>query len=132
MKIPKLLIAVIFALIIFLRFVFDDNSELMIMVTVFNIVATLIVLLDIADGAKEAIVQKIEKTCAAPSISVREKKRFKKLFWSILSVGVLLFVGLALKFCCSSLGNDVLSMGSLGISLLNDEIIQICKNLYKV
>ena len=132
MKIPKLLVAVIFTLIILLRIAFRNSGELMLFVTAFNIVAALIVLLDIADGAKEAIVQKIEETCAAPSISSREKKRFKRSFSSILSLGVLLFVVLALKFCCTSLGNDVLSMVSLGLSLLNDEIIRFFKNLYKV
>lgn len=132
MKIPKILIAAVFAMIIFLRCVFEKSSELMIMVTVFNVVAALIVLLDIAGGVKEVIIQKIETTCAAPSIATREKKKFIKLFWGILIIGVVLFIGLALKFCCSSLGNDILSMGSLGLSLLNDGIIQLCKNLYKV
>lgn len=132
MKIPRILIVAIFGLLIFLRFVFEGNSDLVVLITVFNIVATLMVLLDIAAGIREAIIGKIKKTCAAQTISVREQKKFKKIFDCSLGIGVILFIGLTLIFCRSNLGNDVLSMASLGLSLLTDGIVQFCKNLYKI
>jgi len=131
MKIPKILIAAIFGLLIFLRFVFEDNSDLVVLVTIFNIVAALIVLLDISAGIRDAIIEKIKDSCAARTISAREQRKFKKIFDCSLGVGVILFIGLTLIFCRSNLGNDVLSMASLGLSLLIDEIVQLCKNLYK-
>lgn len=132
MKIPKTLIFAIFIIIVFLRCVLDHSDDLMLIVTSFNVVAALIVLLEIAAGAKSAILQKIESTCAATTIAVREKKKFKRVFAWALTIGVVLFVGLTLLFCRSSLANDIISMASLGLSLLNDEIILGCKNLYKV
>ena len=132
MKIPKILIAAIFGLLIFLRVVFEGNSDLVLLVTVFNIVAALIVLLDIAAGIREAIIQKIKETCAVQTISIREQRKFKKIFGCSLVVGVILFIGFTLMFCRSNLGNDVLSMASLGLSLIMDEIVRLGKNLYRI
>lgn len=132
MRVPKILIAVIISLLIFLRLILKDSSEIMTMVTVFNIVATLFVILEIAEGAKNAIVAKIERTCAAQSISMREKKRFLNLFWIVLLVIVVLFIGVTLRFFCTSIANDILSIGALGLSLLIDEIVMLFEKLYKV
>lgn len=125
-------VGIIVALVIFLRILLNTNEYLNYIVAAINIVALMFVLLSILINTKRKIKKRIDKTHAPKEFKTREKK---KLFLR-LQVPVLGFAVIALSvymiFFCGALGNDIIALISLGLSVADDEITYEVAKRFKI
>ena len=103
-KISILVITI--AIIILLRCIFDSNENIIYIVVGINIVAIVFVLYEI------------------------KNTQLKIWGWTIaFSAVVIVWYFL---YACSGLGNDIISILALGISVLDDEIIKKITEIYRI
>lgn len=132
MKKPRIVLAFAFGFLIAIRIFFQNSEHLTTIVAMINTIALFVVLFDIAERIKEKILRKITTMCAAKSIALREKNTFTRLFYFIIIIFGILFVILYFIFGLTNLGNDIISISALAISILSDEIITLGTYLYRV
>lgn len=132
MKKPRIALAFAFAFLIILRVVTDKYSELTMIVAMINIGALFVVLFDVAEKLKESVLQKIGASIEAQAIADREKAHFSPWFYGILITFCALFTIVYLSAWCCGLGNDLISIIALAISVLDNEIVALGTFLYKV
>ncbi len=115
-----------------LRTIFDTNPKLIYIVAGINIVAIVFVIYTIIEKTVCNVIKRIQESGIPEQIMSREiaGAQYRIWFWSIV-VSVVLIV-LYLLYWCSNLGNDIISILALGISVLDDEIVQIIADNYKV
>lgn len=132
MKRPKIVLAFVFGFLIAFRCLVDKFDNLVVVVAMINIIALFVVIFDSAEELKIQIQRKIISGCASKQIALREKKKFTVLFYSILSSLCVVFVILYFTSWCSYLGNDIISIVALAISILSQDIIALVTNLYRM
>ena len=117
-------LSIAIAIIIFLRCIFDGNDNIIYIVAGINIVAIIFVVYTIID--------KIKKSKVPEQIINREitSAQVKIWGWSI-AIGVIVILVYFWKWC-SGLGNDIISILALGISILDDEIVKEITDNYKI
>ena len=124
-KISILVITI--AIIILLRCIFDSNENIIYIVAGINIVAIVFVLYTIIEKILDDIIDRIKKSEVPLQIIKRE---IKKWGWTIaFSAVVIVWYFL---YACSGLGNDIISILALGISVLDDEIIKKITEIYRI
>ncbi len=126
------ILSVVIAIVILLRCIFDGNENLLYIVAGINIVAIVFVLYTIIEKTVDGITNNIRESNAPKQIIVREVKtvRFKMWGWSI---GVSIIAVIAyLSLWCSNLGNDIISILALGLSILDDEMVKGITENYKI
>lgn len=125
-------LSVVIAIIILIRYIFDSNEKLLYIVAGINIVAIVFVLYTIVEKTINKINKKIKESNVPEQIIKRELKntQFKIWGWSILVITILISV--YFRCWCSSLGNDIISILALGISILDDEIVKKIVDNYKI
>lgn len=97
-----------------------------------NIIALFVVLFDVAEKLKGSILSKLTRAIESKKIAHREATRFPIAFYLILIASCALFAYLYIAFWCCGLGNDIISIVALAISILDDEIVALGTFLYKV
>lgn len=129
-KLSVLSIAI--AIIILIRCVFDSNDDLVYIVAGINIVAIEFVIYTIIEKIVENITQKIKESNVPKQIINREITSIRFKIWG-MSFGInLILIILYLLYLCSGLGNDILSILALGISVSDDEIVGKIAETYKI
>lgn len=126
------ILSVVIAIVILLRCIFDSNENLLYIVAGINIIAIAFVLYTIIEKTVNGIANNIRESNVPKQIIVREEKiiRFKMWGWSI---GVSIIAVIAyLSFWCSNLGNDIISILALGLSILDDEIVKKITENYRI
>lgn len=125
-------LSVVIAIIIGLRCMLDGNNKLVFIVAGINIVAMAFVLYTIIEKIVGNITDKIKKSNVPEQIIIREIKSTRFKIWGV-SIGVsVVAIVLYLLCCCSGLGNDIISILALGISILDDEIVMKVSENYKI
>lgn len=125
-------LSVVIAIIILIRCIFNSNENIIYIVAGINIVALVFVIYTIVEKILDNINDKIKESGVPLRIIKREIKstRLKIWCWSI-AVSVVV-IALYLGQWCSSLGNDIISILALGISVLDDEIVRKVTDNYKI
>lgn len=125
-------LSVVIAIIILIRCIFNSNENIIYIVAGINIVALVFVIYTIVEKILDNINDKIKESGVLLQIIKREIKstRLKIWGWSI-AVSVVV-IALYLGQWCSSLGNDIISILALGISVLDDEIVRKVTDNYKI
>ncbi len=125
-------LSVVIAIIIGLRCMLDGNNKLVFIVAGINIVAMAFVLYTIIEKIVGNITDKIKKSNVPEQIIIREIKSTRFKIWGV-SIGVsVVAIVLYLLCCCSGLGNDIISILALGISILDDVIVMKVSENYKI
>lgn len=125
-------LSVVIAIIIGLRCMLDGNNKLVFIVAGINIVAMAFVLYTIIEKIVGNITDKIKKSNVPEQIIIREIKCTRFKIWGV-SIGVsVVAIVLYLLCCCSGLGNDIISILALGISILDDVIVMKVSENYKI
>lgn len=124
-------IAIITLILIVLRCMVETNPQCVLIVSVINITALLVVVYLIAEQIKAGIEESIKELHIPEQIEKREIRRIKKrteltiyVPFALISMGYLLFLS-------SGLGNDIISIIALGLSLCNNHIVSIAVSLYR-
>lgn len=125
-------LSIAIAIIIFLRCILDGNDNIIYIVAGINIVAIIFVVYTIIEKILNNIIDKIKKSKVPEQIINREiaSAQVKIWGWSI-AIGVIVILVYFWKWC-SGLGNDIISILALGISILDDEIVKEITDNYKI
>lgn len=114
---------ILMLILIILRFLFNDNPQLIAVVASINLAALLIVLFSLTTRIKERGIKKIERMGTVKHFVSRSCKQFRLL----IDCGIYIPYGVAsiiylLCFKCE-LGNDVISIIALCLSLSDEYIV---------
>ena len=125
-------LSIAIAIIIFLRCILNDNDNIIYIVAGINVVAIIFVVYTIIEKILNNIIDKIKKSKVPEQILNREiaSTQVKIWGWSIV-IGVIVILVSFWKWC-SGLGNDIISILALGISVLDDEIVKKITDNYKI
>ena len=118
-------------LLLLFRIILNKNAQLVYVVSVINLIALLIVVFSISKSIKAGVSTTIHNSGVPQEIIDREiKETFHKLDLLIylpLAIIVLLY----LVFLSSQLGNDIIAIVALGLSVSDSYIADIVINSYK-
>lgn len=124
-------ISIVIGIIIFIRCIFDNDENIIYIIGGINIVAIVYVVCTIIEKILNGIISKIDESGDPRQIRKRETRKIKIMIWSVCTVLGALIIGIYFSVMCSSLGNDIISILALGISVLDDDIvknaIEICR-----
>ena len=125
-------LSLVMALIIGLRCVFDKNERLIYIVAVINVVAIVYVLFTILDNIANRLVDKVIVSNVPQQILKREKRSIRIKVWAWgCSINLILIIAY-FWFWCSNLGNDIISIIALGISIMDDDIVKLVIENYRL
>lgn len=115
------ILSIVITIVIFLRCIFDSNENLLYIVAGINVVVSAFVLYTIFEKIVNGITNKIKESNVPKQIIAREVKivRFKMWGWGI-GISVIVFI-VYFSFLCSNLGNDIIAILTLGLSILDNE-----------
>lgn len=123
---------IITVLLIAFRYLLNDSDRLVFANALVNVVAILLVFISITEQIIEKVHNRIDNTRIPKEIKLREKKCAKIYtricfysFYAIIIVAYLLFL-------VSELGNDIVSITSLGLSLIDKSIANGIANCIKL
>lgn len=132
MNAHKLILIFVFGFLIVCRCYVENISNSLVFVAMINVIALLVVFFQIADGLKKKTEKRIDTVCLSKGIAAREKKTFHKRFYvGLIIVNLALILFYFFVIGCSNVGNDILSILALALSLLDDEIVDTIE-IYKV
>lgn len=120
---------IVTVILVVFRVLLNNNSQLVFVVASINLVALLVVVFAITNQAKEKITEKITLSGVPKDIRIREKKRLCRCVdcWTYIPLTII-YIGYL--FCFSSeLGNDIISIVALGLSLSDSFIADAVANL---
>ncbi len=110
----------------------NDSDRLVFANALVNVVAILLVFLSITEQIIEKIYNRMDNMGIPDEIKLREKKR-KKICTRIFSYSFYaIIVAVYLFFLVSELGNDIVSITSLGLSLIDKSIANSIANCIKL
>lgn len=126
------ILSIVIGIVIMLRCIFDNNVNLVYIVAGINITAIVFVIYTIVEKGVESIKRKVENTNVPIEIRSREIRAIRFKVFGICGTVSFVVIALYLLLWCSNLGNDVISILALGISILDDEITKIITDNYKI
>ena len=129
-KISILVITI--SIIILLRCIFDSNENIIYIVVGINIVAIVFVLYTIIEKILDDIIDRIKKSEVPLQIIKREIKNTQLKIWGWTIAFSAVVIVWYFLYACSGLGNDIISILALGISVLDDEIIKKITEIYRI
>ena len=117
-------------LLIAIRWILNDISSLVLVNAFINVAALLFVFFTITETAIIETHTRIENTAAPNDIVIREKKRTKNIIYFISYSIYVLIATVYLIWGACEMGNDIISIASLGLSLISQDIATcIAKNI---
>lgn len=97
-----------------------------------NIVAIVFVLYTIIEKILDDIIDRIKKSEVPLQIIKREIKNTQLKIWGWTIAFSAVVIVWYFLYACSGLGNDIISILALGISVLDDEIIKKITEIYRI
>ena len=126
------ILVITIAIIILLRCIFDSNENIIYIVVGINIVAIVFVLYTIIEKILDDIIDRIKKSEVPLQIIKREIKNTQLKIWGWTIAFSAVVIVWYFLYACSGLGNDIISILALGISVLDDEIIKKITEIYRI
>lgn len=127
-NIPILSFTIILAIVI--RCIFSASPNLTYLVAAINIIAILFVVFTIVYDIIYNVQERIKESGVPKQIQTREMKKLSSKIYLFSIVITVTLTVLYFFLWCSSLGNDVISILALGLSILDDEIVDnISRNI---
>lgn len=120
-----------FIFLIFLRIFLDSSEKLVAIVAMINCVAFAVVMFDVLDRLKAEIINKIQNSTAAKTITQREIFSFSRKYYIFVLIVFIPLLILYVLCWCSSISNDIVSIVALAVSVLDDEIVSLGKSVYR-
>lgn len=114
--------------LILVRIMMNKIAEVVLVVAIINIVALLGVILIVVRKIVSRVQNAIEDSGVPIEIQNREKNDAIRKFEGTVYASLLLFVVIYLIFWKSGLGNDIISIVSLGLSLTDVTVVDIVSN----
>lgn len=127
-----LLLSIAVGFIIFIRTILNSSDNLVYIVAVINIISIMFVICTIIDKIISIITDKIKQTKAPTQIIKREVKNIRFKIWGLSIISIIFVTIFYLTYLCSSLGNDIISILALGLSILDSEIAKGIAEIYKI
>ena len=118
--------------LIAIRCITDNHPDIVFIVSLINLGALLAVIYLITEQVINKVIDRISKSNAPQQIIEREQKD-KKI--TINLIAYIIFIAFALVYLLwfkSSLGNDIISIVALGLSLIDTYLINIISNSIKI
>lgn len=121
---------IITVILIVFRILLNNNSQLILVVASINLVALLVVVFSITVQTKDKITEKITQSGVPKDIRKREKKHLFRSVDCWTYIPLTIFYIDYLVYFCSELGNDIMAIIALGLSLsdslIADAIASLC------
>lgn len=125
-------LSIVMGLMIFIRACFDNNEAIVYIVAGLNIVAIAFVIYTVVEKISKNVIKKIKESKVPEKVVDREVKSTRLKIWGT-SIGIGgVFVVTYCGWLCSGLGNDIISILALGISVMDDEIVRLVTDIYKI
>ncbi len=122
-------IALIVPLLIFVRHVSEPSPFLIYIVGAINIVAVIYVLFTISQRIYKKGFEKIKSRDIPTQFKDRKRRGSLVALWSIFVVVGIILPCIYLFRLCSSEGNDIVSIIALGLSIIDDEIVDLLSDI---
>ena len=122
---------IITAILLAFRILIDNNQQLVLVISLINLAALLMVVLSITDKIKAKISNKIIQSGVPQDIIKREKKQVCRSVDCYTYIPLSIAYIIYLVYFSSELGNDIISIFALGLSLSDTFISDIAANLYR-
>ena len=132
MKTQTSTFVIITALLIAFRCILNDSEQLVFANALLNVVAILLVFISITEQIIKNTYSRIDDMGVPKEIKLREKRR-TKIYTRIFSYFFYTIIcAVYLVFLVSELGNDIVSITSLGLSLIDKSIAISIANSIKL
>lgn len=120
---------IVTVILIVFRILLNNNTQLVFVVALINLVALLVVVFAITNQAKAKITEKVTRSGVPKDIRKREKKHLccSVDCWTYIPLTII-YIGY-LSYFSSELGNDIISIVALGLSLSDSFIADAVANL---
>lgn len=124
-------ISIVTLVLIILRCMVESNPQCVLVVSCINLVALLVVVYLIVEQIGAGMVESIKEVHVPRQIEEREIREVK------IKLGLIIYVPFALAalvyviFLSCGLGNDIVSIIALGLSLCDNHIVSIAVSLYR-
>ena len=116
---------IITIILIVSRILLNDNTQLIVVVALINLIALLVVIFSITVQTKNRINEKITESGVPLEVKEREKKKlFRRIDCSAYFTLAVVYI-FYLSVLCSELGNDIISIIALGLSLSDATVANI-------
>lgn len=122
------LFGIIIAILIVFRVLLNNNPQLIFVVASINLIALLIVVFSITVQIKTKITYIIEQSGIPEDIATREKTQICRIVDGLYIPLAIIYIVYLVSFC-SELGNDIISILALGLSLTDSFIADAVANL---
>lgn len=123
---------IVFGMLIFFRIVSEKSENLTIFVSIINLVALLTVWVSIAEQIRINITNKIKSYSLPKEVVTREVKHITLKLSMLSYIPFSLFIVMYFCFLSSALGNDILSIISLGFSFISSNIAELIVRKIKI
>lgn len=122
-------LAFLFLIIIIIRIAIDKLDIIVYLIAAVNWISLIIIVACILEN----VSQGIHNAYASRPKSVAQKriKRIMTRYCVITSITFILLIIIYFWLLCSTLANDILSIITVGIAVLDEEIIKLFLNFYK-
>jgi len=120
---------IVTVILIVFRILLNNNSQLIFVVALINLIALLVVIFSISGQAQAKITERIEQSGVPKDIKMREKRIFCQTVDCWAYIPLTIFYIIYLVCLCSELGNDIISIVALGLSLSDSFIADTVANL---
>ena len=120
---------IVTVVLVVFRILLNDNTQLVLVVSSINLVALLVVIFTITNQTKAKIVEKVAQSGVPENIRIRENKHLCRCVdcWTYVPLTII-YIGYLFYFS-SELGNDIISIVALGLSLSDSFIADAVANL---
>ena len=122
---------IITAILLVFRILLNNNQQLVLVISSINLAALLIVVFSITVQIKTKISNKIIQSGVPQDIIKREKKQVCRAVDCYTYIPLAIVYIIYLFFFSCELGNDIISIFALGLSLSDTFISDVVANLYR-
>ena len=122
-------LSLLFLIVLIVRIVCNQSEHIIYLIAGIGWASLIITIACIIDN----VIKGIRKAYASRPQKIANKTIKRIIAWYIIIPAVLMpiFLGLYFKFLCSNLANDLLSIITIGIAVLDEEITNLFLSFYK-
>ena len=131
MKNNFLLFSVFSVFLLIIRVLLNNSPDLVFIVSLINLIALLLVIVSIRSQIQRKLFDIVDRSGVPHEIVEREKRNIQKSVNCLIFIPFFIVAFLYLCFLSSELGNDIVAIIALGLSLCDNDLVDIVIKLYK-